>query len=67
MCSMFASQGALPLITDKNYLRGGSGIAALESYHAGAVRTLLLQKASTIVQPWNTNVAAVTQVCGWKT
>ena len=56
-------QGALPLISDKNYLRGGSGITALEAYHAGAVRTLLLQKASTVVQPWNTNVAAVTQVC----
>ena len=56
-------QGALPRITDKNYLRGGSGIAALESYHAGAVRTLLLQRAGDTAQPWGVSVAAVTQVC----
>ena len=55
-------QNAVPLISDKNYLRGGSGITALEAYHAGAIRTLLLQQADTIVQPWGVSVAAVTKV-----
>ena len=52
----------MPLISDKNYLRGGSGITALEAYQAGAIRTLLLQNADTIVQPWGVSVAAVTEV-----
>ena len=55
-------QNAVPLISDKNYLRGGSGITALEAYHAGAIRTLLLQQANTVVQPWGVTVAEVTQV-----
>ena len=55
-------QNALPLVTDKSYLRGGSGITALEAYHAGAIRTLLLQQANTIVQPWGVSVATVTAV-----
>jgi len=56
------SQNALPKITDKSYLRGGSGITALEAYHAGAIRMLLLQNADTIIQPWGVSVATVTAV-----
>ena len=55
-------QNALPKITDKSYLRGGSGITALEAYHAGAIRMLLLQNADTIIQPWGVSVATVTAV-----
>ena len=56
------AQNALPKITDKSYLRGGSGITALEAYHAGAIRALLLQNADTIIQPWGVSVATVTAV-----
>ena len=59
---MTYSQYALPLITDKSYLRGGAGITALEAYHAGAIRALLLQNANTVVQPWGVTVATVTAV-----
>ena len=51
-------------IQDRTYLRGGGGITALESYHAGATRTLLLQNAGMIVQPFGVSVASVCQVRG---
>ena len=61
-CHELDAQNALPLITDKSYLRGGAGITALEAYHAGAVRTLLMQNANTVIQPWGVSVATVTAV-----
>ena len=56
------SQSAVATIMDRSYLRPGGGIAAVESYHAGAVRTLLLQNASTIVQPFGVSVASICEV-----
>ena len=55
-------QYAVPRISDKNYLRGGSGICALEAYHAGAVRVQLLQNSSTIIEPWGADTLTITQV-----
>jgi hypothetical protein len=55
-------QNAVATIQDRTYLRGGGGITALEAYHAGATRTLLLQNAGMIVQPFGVSVASVCQV-----
>ena len=59
-------QYAVPLISDRSYLRGGSGICALEAYHAGAIRMQLLQNSSAIIQPWGVDALTITQVrSGW--
>jgi hypothetical protein len=55
-------QYAVPQISDKSYLRGGSGICALEAYHAGAVRMQLLQNSSAIIEPWGVDTLTITQV-----
>ena len=49
-------------LPDRTYLRGGGGIASLEAYHAGAVRTLLLQQAAAAPAPFNVSMASVTSV-----
>jgi len=53
----------VPAISDRSYLRGGSGICALEAYHGGAVRMQLLQNSSAIIQPWGVDALTITQVC----
>ncbi len=59
---MTAAQNAVATLPDQSYLRSGAGILALEAYHAGAVRMLLLQKASQVVAPFDVNLADVTVV-----
>ena len=49
-------------LPDRTYLRGGGGIASLEAYHAGAVRTLLLQQAAAAPPPFNVSMASITSV-----
>ena len=55
------TQYAVPQITNKSYLRGGSGICALEAYHAGAVRMQLLQNSTGIIEPWGVDALTITQ------
>ena len=55
-------QNAVGTMSDQSYLRSGAGIIALEAYHAGAVRMLLLQEGNTVVPPFSASLAQVTNV-----
>ena len=55
------AQYALPLFTNKFYLRGGTGTMAMEAYHAGAVRVQLLQNSTGVVEPWGVDALTITQ------
>ena len=48
-----------------HYMPGGSGIVAVEGYHAGSVRALLYQAAEQVVQPFGITVAEITSVRYW--
>lgn len=50
--------GALPSISDVSYLPTAAGIAAVEAYHAGAVRAFLLNDIDTVT-PYGVPVSTI--------
>jgi hypothetical protein len=54
-----AYKGAANLISSKNILQYAAGILAVEAYHAGTIRTLLWQKANTVVSPYGAKVSTI--------
>lgn len=56
-----AYQGAVPFIQSRDYVAAAAGILAVESYHAGLVRTLLFKEAFTVVQPYGVMVKNIVQ------
>ena len=51
-------QGGASLIS-KTYLTDVAGIMAVEAYHAGAIRTLLFQNYTEVVQPYSVSISDV--------
>ncbi|EIE18398.1 hypothetical protein COCSUDRAFT_54965 [Coccomyxa subellipsoidea C-169] len=51
-----AFHGATPLLVSKSVLNTIAGIAPVEAYHAAILRTLLYQKGSDMVTPYNIRV-----------
>jgi len=41
-------QGAAPLLENKDTLETAAGILAVEAYHGGAIRALLLEQAEQV-------------------
>ena len=60
--SLRCLQDTVAHLVDRTYLRGGGGIAALEAYHAGAVRTLLLHQSAAAPPPFNVSMFSNTAV-----
>ena len=56
------SQNAIAHLSDSGYLGSGSGIAALESYHAGAIRMLMFMNATQVIDPIDANYATIATV-----
>ena len=54
-----APQNAIAHLQDPGYLGSGSGIAALESYHAGAIRMLMFMNSTQVIEPFNADYATI--------
>lgn len=59
---MTAFHGAIPLIKNNTILNLLAGIAPVEAYHAAILRTLLYQKGSEFVTPYQIRVFDFVQV-----
>lgn len=57
-----AFHGAIPQIVNKTNLETLAGISPVEAYHAAILRTLLYQKGSDMVTPYNVRVYDFVQV-----
>ncbi len=56
------TQGAAALINNSAYLTDAAGILAVEAYHAGAIREMLIQNGSYIVEPYNVTINTIVDV-----
>ena len=50
------------LLISKSYLTDVAGIMAVEAYHAGAIRSLLFENSSQVIQPYNVTIDAAAAV-----